>query len=177
MPAVDAMPRASSARKFLLIALLAPLAASAQEIVRNAFNDPFFQIRSGIASCPEPLGPYMTEEQKLRQTHHRLERGTRCWLAKKCDKPSAYMYDADIAREVRARFERSRALHDASLWVTVQGRLVLVEGCARSSGAKREIGDILRGVPEVDGVVVNMATKPQAPPPYRTLAPNQRRGE
>jgi len=177
MPGVDAMPRVSSARELLLVALLAPLAASAQEIVRNAFNDPFFRVRDGVAACPEPLGPYMTEEQKLRQTHHRLERGTRCWLAKKCEKPSAYMYDADIAREVRARFERARILRDASLWVTVQGRLVLVEGCARSPGAKREIGAILRGIPDVDGAVVNIATKTHGPPPYRTLAPNQRRGE
>ena len=151
--------------------------ATADEVLRNAFRDPFFPVRGAIPACPEPLGPFMTEEQKLRQTHHRLERGTRCWLAKKCEKPSAYMYDADIARDVRARFEASRNLRDASLWVTVQGRLVRVEGCARSAHANSQIKALLRGVPDVDGLILNVTTNPRSVPPYAILGPGQRRAD
>ncbi|MGE5615734.1 MAG: BON domain-containing protein [Bacillota bacterium] len=163
---------------FLIFAwTLLPAAASADEVVRNAFGDPFFRVRSGIPSCPEPLGPFMTEEQKLRQTHHRLERGTRCWLAKKCDKPSAYMYDADIGRDVRARFEASGAMRDTSLWVTVQGRIVRVEGCVGSSRAEREIKRLLHDVPDVDGLLVSVSKNPRAAAPYAVPGPGQRRAD
>ena len=60
--------------------LLSACDVQADEIVRNWFNDPFFQVRAGIASCPMPPGPYVTEEQRLKETHYRSERGTRCWL-------------------------------------------------------------------------------------------------
>jgi len=55
----------------VFIGLLAPLAAPGEEIVRNWFNDPFFQVRSAIANCPVPLGPYGTEADRMRETHYR----------------------------------------------------------------------------------------------------------
>ena len=154
---------------------LAMSGAGAEEIVRNWFDDPFFPVRSAIADCPMPLGPYVNEEQRMRETHYRLERGLRCYLEKKCSKPSSYMYDADIASAVRARFEQSPRLRDASLWITVQRRFVWVEGCVRSPRGQREIEAALRGVPDVEKVIVFVSADPRAPPPYRTLGAGQRR--
>ena len=166
----------SCAASLTLLALAAP-GASADEVVRNWFDDPFFQVRSAIADCPMPLGPYVNEEQRMHETHYRLERGLRCYLEKKCSKPSSYMYDADIASAVRTRFDASPQLRDASLWVTVQRRFVWVEGCVRSSRGQREIEAVLRGVPDVERVIVFVSADPRAPPPYRTLGAGQRRGD
>lgn len=163
--------------KIGVIALaLAPAPSGAEEVLRNWFGDPFFQVRRALQPCPEPLGPFINEEQRLRETHYRSERGTRCWLEKKCSKPNSYMYDADIARDVKARFEKSPKLVDSSLWVTVQRRFVWIEGCARSPRAGKEIEALLRDVPDIDRTIVFVSTKPGAAPAYRTLAPGQRRG-
>jgi hypothetical protein len=104
----------------------------------------------------------------LRETHHRSERGTRCWLEKRCSKPSAYMYDRDIAAAIRARFEASAALADASLWVTVQGRYAWVEGCVRSDKERRDLGSLMRGIPDLDLMTINVSVRRGAPPPYYT---------
>ena len=174
------MPGAASiarnASMLVLGAVLAATAGSGEEL-RNWFDDPFFQVRSAIADCPMPLGPYVNEEQRMHETHYRLERGLRCYLEKKCSKPSSYMYDADIASAVRTRFDASPQLRDASLWVTVQRRFVWVEGCVRSSRGQREIEAVLRGVPDVERVIVFVSADPRAPPPYRTLGAGQRRGD
>jgi hypothetical protein len=153
-------------------------AQSAQltSVLRNWFNDPFFRVRAGIASCPVPLGPFENEEQMLKETHYRSERGTRCWLEKKCSKPSSYMYDADIAAAVRSRFEASQKFNDASLWVTAQRRFVWVEGCVSTSRAQRELEQLLAGVPNVERLIVNVSAKRGALPPYRAWGPGQRRG-
>ena len=156
---------------------LAPMPVHCDEVVRNWFNDPFFRVRSAIADCPMPLGPYVTEAQRLHEAHYRSERGLRCYLEKKCTKPSSYMYDADIAAAVRSRFEASPLLRDASLWVTVQRRFVWVEGCVASSQGRREIEALLKGVPDVERLVVFAWNRRGGQAPYRTLQPGQRREE
>jgi hypothetical protein len=65
------------------------------------------------------------------QAHRRAEKGTTCWLANDCERPKAYAYDADIGQAIRAAFARTDAFADTTLWITVQGRVVYVEGCAR----------------------------------------------
>lgn len=159
------------------VSLLAPPGAHADEVVRNWFNDPFFQVRSAIARCPMPLGPYVDEGQRLQETHYRSERGLRCYLEKKCTKPSSYMYDADIAAAVRSRFEASRVLDDASLWVTVQRRWVWIEGCVASKRGRREIEALLKDVPDIERLIVFVWNGREGPAPYRMLAPGQRRGD
>jgi hypothetical protein len=161
----------------LLAATFAVAGARAEEVVRNWFNDPFFQVRSAIADCPMPLGPYGNEEHRMRETHYRLERGLRCYLEKKCSKPSSYMYDADIASAVRARFEASPRLRDASLWVTVQRRFAWVEGCVASSRGQGEIEALLHGIPDLERVIVFVSRDRRSPLPYPTLQPGQRRDD
>ncbi len=113
----------------------------------------------------------------LKETHYRSERGTRCWLEKKCSKPSSYLYDADIATAVRSRFETSPGLRDASLWVTVQRRFVWIEGCVASSDGQRRIEALMRDVPDVERVIVFVSRGPAARPPYRTPGSGQRKIE
>lgn len=149
------------------LALIAGPAAA--EDLRNWFGDPYFQVRSAIAACPAPRGPFETEGEMRQETHYRSERGTRCWLEKKCAKPNSYMYDADIATAVRARFASTRKFKDASLWVTAQRRWLWVEGCVRSARERRELEKFVRGIPDVELVIVNVSDRKGAEPPYRTM--------
>ena len=144
--------------------------AGADEALRNWFNDPFFQVRGGIAECPVPLGPLTTESQMRAESHYRAERGTSCWLEKKCSKPNAYLYDAGIAAAVRERFAASTVLQDASLWITVQRRFVFVEGCVAAASLDGAVEALLRDLPDVERVLVNVTRDPRARPPYRTSA-------
>ena len=154
-------------------ALAVAIPAGAEDI-RNAFGDPFFAVRSAIAGCPEPLGPYVTHEKMLAETHYRSERGTRCYLEGKCARANSYLYDADIAATVKGRFEKSRELGDASLWITVQRRFVWVEGCVRSAADRARIERVVRGVPDVELVIVNV-DRLGAKPSYRVPEPGQHR--
>ena len=158
----------TAARLAIAAVCLALCGAARAEELRNWFDDPWFQARDGYASCAVPRGPFATHEEMLREAHHRSERGTRCWLEKRCAKPSAYMYDRDIAAAIRARFLASRQFRDASLWVTVQGRYAWVEGCVASAAEKRDLEEFVRAVPDVDLMTVNVTTRPGAPPPYYT---------
>jgi hypothetical protein len=148
---------------------LVPCAAAADEALRNWFHDPYFQVRSAIPGCPEPRGPFGTEADMRQETHYRSERGTRCWLEKKCSKPNSYLYDPGIADAVRSRFESARGFRDASLWVTVQRRWVWVEGCVASARERQELEKFMRGIPDVELVVVNVSHGRGAEPPYRTM--------
>jgi hypothetical protein len=144
-------------------------APAGPEPLRNWFNDPYFQVRSGMRRCPTPKGPMGTEAEMRSESHSRTERGTSCWLAKKCSKQNSYLYDPDIAAAVRARFEASAALQDASLWVTVQRRIVWVEGCVAPGYAEGSLEHLLQGVADVELLVVNVTKTPRAKAPYRTL--------
>ena len=75
------------------------------------------------------------------------------------------------------RFEASPKLKDASLWVTVQRRFVWIDGCVGSARGRNEIETLLRGVPDMEMLIVNVMRAGDAAPPYRTLAPGQRRAD
>jgi len=48
----------------------------------NYFNDPFVQVTDGIADCPVPKGPMITEAEMKAQAHSRVERGVPKWNAR-----------------------------------------------------------------------------------------------
>ncbi len=159
--------------------LLAPSlvcnATDADKALRNWFDDPFFVVRSAVQGCPVPLGPFTTGDEMRTQTHTRSERGTRCWQEGRCSRPNSYLYDKDIAEGVRARFVARKAFRDASLWVTVQRRIVWIEGCLGAGGSKYRSGRLerlVRDVPDVELVVVNVRKKPGEPAPYRVNSTN-----
>ncbi len=149
-----------------VLAPLLALGARAEAPRTNWFGDPFFRIGDVIADCPEPLGPLVTEEEALRQSHHRNERGLRCYLEKRCRLPNSFAYDKDIA----ARIEKDAARiapRGSTLWILVQGRRVWAYGCVDASYRRGSIERALRDVPEVEVAIEQVRVGPRAAPPYR----------
>ncbi|HXA46517.1 MAG TPA: BON domain-containing protein [Burkholderiaceae bacterium] len=146
--------------------------AAADGELKNWFNDPFFQVRDAIKACPIPLGPLMTEAQRRNEAHYRVERGTSCWLEGKCDKPNAYLYDAPIAAAIGQRFSQSPAFQDTSLWITVQRKFVIVQGCIADANQAGQIETLIKAEPDVDRVILQLVTNPHETPPY-IMAPTE----
>jgi hypothetical protein len=158
-----------------LLLLQGPTARGANDgELRNWFDDPFFTVREGVSDCPVPLGPLTNGDERRTQTHTRSERGTRCYLEGRCTKPNSYLYDKDIADGVRARFAASRAYRDASLWVTVQRRIVWIEGCVAPGYRSGSLERLVRDVPDVELVVVNVRQGLRGAIPYRRLPGSMR---
>lgn len=57
----------------------------------------------------------------------------------------------------------------AALWITVQGRIVYLEGCARDAATAARIEAVVRDVAYVQQVVPIVRLDANAPPPYRVL--------
>jgi hypothetical protein len=158
----------------LLMAALAwpvPVLAQAAPERQNWFNDPFFQISNAIPGCPVPAGPLITEQERRVQSHHRAERGTTCWLSGQCDRPNFYAYDADIADAIKAALKASNPFDRATLWVTVQGRVVYFEGCVPDQAMEPALEAFAKSVAGVQQAIAAVFVKGAAPrPPYRLLS-------
>ena len=163
----DAMKPGIGLLAFAAIALGTGRPAPAAEPVQNWFGDPFFQITHELPDCPLPAGPFTDESDRLLQTHRRAEKGTTCWLAKECDRPNAYAYDRDIAAAVQAAMQTGNPFPQTTLWVTVQGRVVYVEGCAAREAQTADVEAFMRGLPHVQQAIAILRTDPSARPPYR----------
>jgi hypothetical protein len=154
--------------KGLLVALL--LAGSAEDdAVLNRFNDPFEAVSADIAGCPEPRGPRITAAEARVQAHARAERGTTCWLKGECSEPNAFRYDAGIAAALRERLQGAAALKPSSLWFTVQGRVVYLEGCVESAEQGVELETLARGLPHVQQALALVRVGRDGALPYRRL--------
>jgi hypothetical protein len=152
-----------------LSAALCACPAHAAEPLKNWFDDPFFQVSSAIANCPTPLGPLMTEAERRVQAHSRAERGTTCWLAKQCDRPNDFAYSADIADGLRAMVAANpRRFDKTSLWFTVQGRVVFIEGCVADARAGPAIEALVTQVPHVKQAIAHVRVGRSGKPPYKT---------
>ncbi|ARN22317.1 BON domain-containing protein [Piscinibacter gummiphilus] len=138
---------------------------------RNWFGDPFFQVSAQGPGCPLPRGPFRTAQQRDVQSHNRAERGTTCWLAGTCSRPNAFHYDQDIALAFRAQAARFPALFKGTaLWVTVQGRIVFVEGCVTRAATVAALEDFTWTVPDVGHVIVRVRVGAKGEVPYPVLA-------
>ncbi|GAA0764318.1 hypothetical protein LRH25_10375 [Ideonella azotifigens] len=157
-----------------LVLTLLGTPAQAEDVRRNWFGDPFFPLVGTLTGCPAPLGPLLTEAERRVQAHHRAEKGTTCWLAGKCDTPSAYAHDDEIAAALEAAWREqapaSVTRRPASVWATVQARVVYFEGCAGDPAAAAELEAFARRLPQVLNAVAALRTDPRAKPPYRTAA-------
>lgn len=156
-------------RRSALVATLVPLsiASIAGEELRNWFGDPFFQITTAIVGCPEPAGPRVTEGDRQLQSHRRAEKGTTCWLAKECERPNDYAYDGEIAAEILAAVSGRSLLQNTTLWVTVQGRVVYVEGCVESESQVTAIEAFVRSLPNVQQAIAIVTANLGEKPPYK----------
>ena len=130
---------------------------------RNWFEDPFFQVSSGVPACPVPLGPLLTADEQRREAHERIERGTSCWLAGKCRDSNAYRYDKTLAPQDQAALKAVPGIERSSVWVTVRRRWVFLEGCVASSDQVARLERAAREVPEVEAVVPTLSVGREAP--------------
>jgi hypothetical protein len=151
-------------------------AVAAQEL-RNWFDDPFFQVRKGSPDCPTPLGPFLPQSKRNAEGHYRIERGTSCWLAGKCDRANAYWYDAGIGKAVEKAFADTPDFVDASLWVTVQRRFITVEGCVASPEAEEKLAALLQPLPDVERVIVQVRKPGDPKLPYAVLPDGMSHGK
>lgn len=152
--------------KLALVALL--LAGGTDEQPLNRFGDPFEAVSADIADCPEPRGPRITTAEMRVQAHARAERGTTCWLKGECSEPNAFRYDAGIAAALRGPLAGAAALHPSSLWFTVQGRVVYLEGCVARAEQVATLEALARGLPDVQQAVA-LVRVGHGPLPYRRL--------
>ena len=151
-------------------------AAAAAEEWRNWFDDPFFQVRRNISDCPAPQGPMLPESKRNAEAHYRVERGTSCWLAGKCSRANAYWYDKDIGKAVEKAFAGTPDFADTSLWITVQRRFVMVEGCVGSAETEQRLETLLQTLPDVERVIVQVRKPNDAKPPYTVMPDKANQG-
>ena len=141
-------------RALAIVTALACSQVLAQEPRRNFFDDPFQQLNHGLADCPAPPGPLLTEAEARAQAHGRVERGTSCYRAGRCRLPNSYQYDKEIMPRVQkavdadGRFERT-----TSVWATGQRRWIGLQGCVSTAEEAQALEALVRGIDDVEGVV------------------------
>jgi len=140
--------------------------ASAAEERRNWFDDPFAQATHGLQHCPVPDGPLMTEQEMRTESHSRAERGTRCWLEKKCDSPSAYKYDKPINENAVTRVAGDPRFKDSTIWVATLRGFVFLKGCVRTRKQHDQLMGAVGALPRVDRVIDEMMVGTKGKPPY-----------
>lgn len=146
-------------------------AHGADEARTNFFDDPFFQVSSGLAGCPVPLGPLYTQAEIRSQMHARLERGTSCWLEGRCKDSNAYRYDKTIAPQVRQALEDVSGLRRGSVWVMVQRRWIYLQGCVPDRRLRERLEKTARKVPDVENVVNDLMIGTRDKPGYPLAGP------
>jgi hypothetical protein len=173
MPLDRAAPMRRGTVALMLVAAAAANGQVPADEVRNWFDDPFLRLTAEVADCPTPAGPFVTRQENLASSHHRAEKGTTAWLAGEADRPKAFAYDQDIAQALAAAFRDKNRFPGSSLWATVQGRVVFVEGCMRSEAEVPEVEALVRSLPHVQQAVAIVRTQPGAPVPYRVMPPQR----
>jgi len=168
MPSATCIVRIAAA---LVLGIGIAAAARSAEELRNWFDDPFFQISSSLPDCPVPAGPFVSESDKRVQAHRRAEKGTTCWLAGECERPNAYAYDRDIAESFRKAAGGAERWPGTTLWVTVQGRVLYIEGCALQNSSVAAVEALARSLPHVQQAIAIVRTDPASPPPYKLRSP------
>ena len=148
-----------------------PLADAAPPPRRNVFGDPFVQLSSAWPGCPQPAGPFMTAREQREASHRRAEKGTTCWLAGQCRQHSDFLEDPGIAAALReAAAARPALLAHTTLWATVQGRVVYLEGCAADAALAPALEAWAMALPQVQRALALLRTPADgARTPYKRL--------
>jgi hypothetical protein len=125
----------------------------------NYFNDPFLQVTKGMADCPVPEGPMITEAEMRTQVHSRIERGTSCFLSGRCRLPSSYLYDKEIIPRVGKAILADGHFADTSVWVEGQRRWVWLKGCVRRKEQAIALEQLVRRVDDVEAVINQLVVR------------------
>ena len=136
---------------FVLAWLAAGLHVAAAER-RNWFDTPFDQAVAGAAGCPRPEGPQITADEMRHQAHGRIERGTSCWLAKKCEDSNVYRRDPEIQTRVLQAIRSDLLAARSSVWITTERRYVTLKGCVDSARVGRALIERVRMTDGVEGI-------------------------
>jgi hypothetical protein len=134
----------------LLISLCGPLLA---EDKANYFDDPFLQVTNGIAGCPVPPGPEITQKEMRLQAHVRVERGNSCYLSGRCRLSNAYQYDKEIIPRVKKVIDASGHFAGSSVWVLGQRRWVWLKGCVRIKADAKALEQLVHQIDDVEAVI------------------------
>jgi hypothetical protein len=137
---------------FFLLCCAGLACAHAQER-KNYFEDPFVQVTSGIASCPVPPGPGITQAEMADLAHIRAQHGTSCHLSGRCRLANSYLYDKEIIPRVKQYIQLDGRFNDTSVWVLGQRRLVTLMGCVRSQEQAVALEKSVSLVDDVMGVI------------------------
>lgn len=138
---------------------------------KNWFGDPFFQVASGLAACPVPEGPLLTQDEARAEEHWRVERGTSCFRAGRCRLPNSYLYDKGLAAPVAAALAAVPGVQGASVWVTIQRRWVFLQGCVTAPAQITALQQAAQAVPEVEAVVPMLLVGTAGKPHYSVRQP------
>jgi len=140
---------------------------------RNWFETPFDQALAGAPACPRPEGPLLTEAEMRLQAHGRIERGTSCWLAGKCDDSNVYRRDPELHQRVLQALRNDTRLARSSVWVTTERRYVTLPGCVDSANARERLLRQVRAVQGVEQVFDQLIVGTRATPRW-TVDPGWR---
>ena len=133
------------------ISLWAASSFSAEERT-NAFNDPFVQVTSAVASCPVPEGPLYTAQEVRDVAHVRSQHGGSCYRAGRCRLPNSYLYDPELIGRVKKYIEVDGRFGDTSIWLVGERRLVMLMGCVRTREQSEALERAVWLVDDVMGV-------------------------
>lgn len=154
---------------FVAVLIAATKIAHAQSL-RNFGHDPFLRVSSAVSDCPEPAGPRVSEEDWKREAHHRIEEGNHCYAEGRCRLPNAYQYDKEIAESLQRRLQDLRrtlpAWQNSSLWITVRGRWLTVQGCVGRDFNRTAFLAGMRDIPDVEKVIDQTTATPERGVPY-----------
>ena len=140
------------AASILIATAIASSAAVAADERRNWFETPFSQALDGAPYCPPPEGPLLTESEMRAQAHGRIERGTSCWLAKKCEDSNVFRRDPEVQSRVIAALRAEPKFAASSVWVTTERRWITVQGCLASAPLRASLIETVKNVNGVEAV-------------------------
>jgi hypothetical protein len=164
-------------RAACLLALVCSASAAARPPGerRNWYDTPFDQAVAGAPACPRPEGPMLTEAEMRLQAHGRIERGTSCWLAKKCDDSNVYRRDPEIQQRVLQAIRSENGLARSSVWITTERRYVTLQGCVEAAHVRERLLRRVRALEGVEQVFDQLIVGTRARPRW-TVDPEWRSG-
>lgn len=149
----------------LLLCLAVACPAMAQER-KNYFEDPFVQVTGGVAGCPAPRPPGMTEQELRDAAHVRAQHGGSCYRSGRCRLPNSYLYDKEIIPRVAQYIRQDGRFEATSVWVLGERRLVTLMGCVQSPEQSEQLERAVMLVDDVMGVINYLQVDPKAKPRY-----------